>query len=108
MMFSTAQVLAKPPLSMNGIVLEVAKHYGVEIANVRGRDRSKHAGLARNLAIYLIRTYIPQPTLENIGAYFGYRSSSSIGHVYLQMAAKVLASRELQELAQTIRQCFGN
>lgn len=59
------------------IIAETGRFYGIEEADIRGQRRSKNTAMARQVAMYLIRTLTNLP-LVDIGEQFEHRNHSTV------------------------------
>jgi len=79
------QALGEEPLiqrntvSIPAILEAVTKHYGVHLADLQSRKRSKSIAFPRQVCMYLART-LTKHSLEEIGGYFGGRDHSTVLH----------------------------
>lgn len=62
------------------IIRAVAKKYGLQVAEVVGRDKGRKFVLPRQEAIYQVRAKFPHLSLPQIGEIFGSRDHSTIAH----------------------------
>lgn len=88
------------PLQISGILETVSNHFGVRLAELVGRKRSRSISFPRQIAMYLARELTPL-SLEEIGGHFGGRDHSTVLH-----AERVIAqSREADtRTAETLTQ----
>jgi chromosomal replication initiator protein len=66
-------------LAPDQIIDEVARHFGIEVAALRGRNRSRAVARPRQIAMYLIREETGE-SLPRIGALLGGRDHTTILH----------------------------
>jgi chromosomal replication initiator protein len=66
-------------LQVGDIIQQVAQHYGIKVAEILGRKRSRSIALPRQVAMYLTRKLTPL-SLEEIGGHFGGRDHSTVLH----------------------------
>ena len=66
-------------LAPDQIIDEVAKHFGIEVNALRGRNRSRAVARPRQIAMYLIREETGE-SLPRIGALLGGRDHTTILH----------------------------
>lgn len=59
------------------IIAETARYYGIEEADIRGQRRSKNTAMARQVAMYLIRS-LTNLSLVDIGEQFDHRNHSTV------------------------------
>ena len=67
------------PLDHNKIISACASLYGMTVADITGPRRTKLLALARQVAMYLMRTYL-KLSLKEIGYYFGNRDHTTVMH----------------------------
>ncbi len=63
--------------SPDKIIRETARYYGLKSEDLRGQDRSRNPTLARQIAMYLIRT-LTNLSLNDIGAEFESRNHATV------------------------------
>ena len=66
-------------VSVEHIINAVVKRYGVRLADLQGRKRSRSISLPRQVCMYLARN-LTRHSLEEIGGYFGGRDHSTVLH----------------------------
>ena len=59
------------------IIKETARYYGLKSEDLRGQNRSKNTAIARQVAMYLIRT-LTTLSLKDIGAEFEDRNHATV------------------------------
>jgi chromosomal replication initiator protein len=72
-------ITERKPITIATILEAVTKHYGVRLADLQSRKRSKSIAFPRQVCMYLART-LTQHSLEEIGGYFGGRDHSTVLH----------------------------
>lgn len=72
------------PVTVERIINEVARTYGVSSADIRSSKRSSQISTARQAAIYIVRE-ITQMSLSSIGGEFGGRDHSTIVYAISQV-----------------------
>lgn len=73
-----------PEVAVDSIIQEVSQTYGVSESDIKSNKRSAQVTLARQAAIYIIRT-ITGLTYEEIGNYFSNRDHSTITYSLKKM-----------------------
>jgi len=68
-----------PPVTVNKIIEEVARTYGVTSTEIRSARRSAKISVARQVAIYVVRE-ITQMPMVSIGEEFGGRDHSTVSY----------------------------
>ena len=76
------------------IIKETARYFGLKPEDLRGQNRSKNVALARQIAMYLMRTLTNLP-LNDIGAEFEDRNHSTVDMEDFLWAALFLWIRPL-------------
>ena len=66
-------------LQVRDIVEAVSRHFGIRLADLLGRKRSRSISRPRQIGMYLARKLTPL-SLEEIGAHFGGRDHSTVLH----------------------------
>lgn len=67
------------PVTIPTILEAVTKHYGVRLADLQSRKRSRSIAFPRQVCMYLARN-LTAHSLEEIGGYFGGRDHSTVLH----------------------------
>lgn len=74
------QTVSPPiPVTIPAILELVTEHYGVRLADLQSKKRSKSIAFPRQICMYLART-LTNHSLEEIGGYFGGRDHSTVLH----------------------------
>ena len=60
------------------IINEVGRYFGIDPKDIRGQQRTKNTAMARQVAMYLVRTLIATMSLEDIGEEFDHRNHSTV------------------------------
>jgi len=66
-------------VSVEKIIDAVAKHYGLRLADIQSRKRTKSISIPRQVCMYISRK-LTNYSLEEIGGYFGGRDHSTVLH----------------------------
>ena len=66
-------------VSVEKIIDAVAKHYGLRLADIQSRKRTKSVSIPRQVCMYISRR-LTNYSLEEIGGYFGGRDHSTVLH----------------------------
>lgn len=87
------------------IIKETARYYDLSPEDLRGQSRSKNTAMARQVAMYLIRTLVNNISLNDIGAEFSDRNHATV----LSSIRKVedLLSKD-RKMAATVRDITSN
>ncbi|MEO0085062.1 MAG: chromosomal replication initiator protein DnaA [candidate division WOR-3 bacterium] len=72
-------VPAEQPLDHRAVVALVAKEFDIQESDIRGSIRTKQVVLARQVAMYLMRTVL-QLSLKQIGAFIGGKDHTTVIH----------------------------
>ena len=78
------------PVTVDRIIDEVARTYGVTAEEIRGKSRSNQISAARQIAMYVVREITGMTQLE-IGQEFGGRDHTTVIYA-LSQVAKILES----------------
>ncbi len=70
----TGEIIPKPET----IIRETARYFNFKEEELRGQSRAKNTTLARQMAMYLMRTLIPNSTLNEIGDEFEGRNHATV------------------------------
>ena len=87
--------------SADDIISEAARYFGVKEEEIRGPGRTKEITAARQAAIHLVRTMIPQLSTNDIGKEFGGRDHSTILYSLNQVENRIKTEPDFE---QTIKQ----
>lgn len=98
---SEVNVAPAKPLQMNDILEIVTQHFGLRIADLLGRKRSRSISFPRQVGMYLARKLTPL-SLEEIGAHFGGRDHSTVLHAERAIQNDARHSRETAELLNAL------
>ena len=95
-----------PPLTVEKIIEEVARTFGVSSSDIRSTKRSANISNARQIAIYVARE-ITQMPLTAIGEEFGGRDHSTIVYAIQQveknMKKKPKTKATVEDIVKNIR-----
>ncbi len=84
------------------IIEEVCSFYGIEETSLRGQSRTKGTSLARNIAMYLIRT-LTKLTLDDIGREFSSRDHTTVSYSINRIEKLIKEDPEIREVVKDIR-----
>lgn len=94
-------------ISTRSILSETAKYFGVSVADLTGKDRSKNISYPRQIAMYLVRE-LTDASLPKIGDDFGGRDHTTVMHGINKVASSIKKDHEervqVQELINRIKQ----
>ncbi|MBI3961649.1 MAG: chromosomal replication initiator protein DnaA, partial [Deinococcus sp.] len=101
---ATSPSSSQPSLAQIGQL--VAEHYGVRVADLRDKSRTKEVVVPRQVAMYLIRE-TTGCSLPEIGQYFG-RDHTTVLHGIVKIRSQLAADHELAKAVATLRGLLGN
>lgn len=95
------------PLQIGDILDTVSRHFGLRLADLVGRKRSRSVSFPRQVGMYLARKLTPL-SLEEIGSHFGGRDHSTVLHAERVIDADRRKERETAHtLSSLTRQLLG-
>jgi chromosomal replication initiator protein len=94
-------------LSADAIIREVASAFSLELEDLTGRRRDKTTALARQLAMYLLKSYHNFPLCQ-IGVLLGGRNASTVSHACEKMARDIDNNPPLKRQVETICSKFSS
>lgn len=92
---------APPVVDAQKIQKEVADRFNVEVADLKGKCRSKDIVVPRQVAMYLVRQ-MTDTSLPAIGKVFGGRDHSTVLHACKQVSEKLAKDSNLAALIEEI------
>lgn len=93
---------APPELTVEKIIDEVARTFGVEAKDIRSqKSRRQNINKPRQIAIYIVRE-LTSLTMENIGKEFGGKHYSSIVYVVQTVEKNIKTDTQLRETIEDI------
>ena len=78
------------------IVKRTAVYFSLKLKDLKGQSRSKTVGLARSLAVYLVKTQTPL-TFKEVGHFFGKRDPSTVRHLFEKVQRDLQTVPELRD-----------
>lgn len=90
-----------PPVTIERIISEVARTYGVSPADIRSQKRSAQISLARQVSIYIVRE-ITQISMSAIGEEFGGRNHSTVVYTIRQVEKTMATNSHFKETIEDI------
>jgi len=78
------------------IAKRTAAYFSLKLSDLKGQSRSKTVGLARSLAVYLVKTQT-QLTFKEIGLFFGKRDPSTVRHLFEKVQRDLQTAPELRD-----------
>lgn len=94
------------PVTVERIISEIARTYGVSSADIRSSKRSSQISTARQVAVYVVRE-ITQMSLSAIGSEFGGRDHSTVVYAISQveklMKRDTKAKETIEDIIKNIR-----
>ncbi len=94
-------VSVRKKLSLDDILREVAEEFGVTIADIKAKKRSKTYIIPRQVAIYLARE-LTEMSLPELGIAFGGKDHTTILHSYNKIKKLVGQDKELSTTIERI------
>lgn len=89
------------PMTVDRIITEVARTYGVTAAEVKSTKRSSSVSMARQVAMYIIRDITPM-SMANIGEEFSNRDHSTVVYACQQVAKNMQKDKHFKETVDDI------
>lgn len=93
-------------VSVDRIIEEVARRYGVPPVDVRGRGRSRTVSLARHIVIYLARV-LTDHSLSEIAAFIGGRRHATASHAYRKIQRELRTDEQLRIEVERLLSVLG-
>ena len=90
-----------PPLTVEKIIEEVARTFGVSAADIRSSKRSANISNARQIAIFVVRE-ITQLSMANIGEEFGGRDHSTVVYAVQQVEKNMKKDSKIKATVEDI------
>lgn len=88
-------------VSVNDIKRVVSEHFGIKVADMISKRRTKNLCFPRHIAMFLCRK-LTTCSYPEIGGHFGGRDHSSVIHAYDVVRARVDANAEVRDLVAAI------
>lgn len=88
-------------VTIDRIISEVAKTYGVSSSDIKSPKRSSNISIARQVAIYVIREILSMP-MASIGEQFGGRDHSTVVYAIQQVEKNMKTDPKYKETVQDI------
>lgn len=89
------------PYTVERIINEVSKTYGVQPVDIRSKKRSANISQARQVSVYIVRE-ITQLSMSLIGEEFGGRDHSTIVYAIKEVEARMQRDRRYRETVEDI------
>lgn len=86
---------AHKPITMDGIQEVVAEHYGIKVAEMKSKRRTRNITFPRQIAMYLARE-LTDSSLPEIGEFFGGRDHTTVMHAYEKIESELKIDPSLQ------------
>ena len=90
------------PLSADAIIKEVAAYFSLAPQDLTGRKRDKTTALARQLAMYLLKSYHNYPLCQ-IGDLLGGRNASTVSHACEKLNREISENPPLKRQLEAIK-----
>lgn len=88
-------------VSINDVITEVSRFYGVSVQEIAGTSRTRNVALARNVAMFLAYNMLGKSSNE-IGAAF-HRDHSTVLHSLKKISKEIGESSELSERIEDLK-----
>lgn len=92
----------KSSISIQKIINSVSSYYSISPAQLTGKIRTGNVVYARHIAIYLIRDLL-DPSLKEIGEYFGGRDHSTILHSISSVEEMLKKDKEFEQVINKLK-----
>lgn len=86
---------AHKPVTIEGIQEVVAEHYGIKVAEMKSKRRTRNITFPRQIAMYLSRE-MTDSSLPDIGEAFGGRDHTTVIHAYEKISSELKLDPSLQ------------
>ena len=86
---------ANKPVTIDGIMVVVADHYGIKIADMKSKRRTRNITFPRQVAMYLARE-LTDSSLPEIGDIFGGRDHTTVIHAVDKIEGELKLDPSLQ------------
>ncbi len=96
---------SKARITVADIQREVAKDFGVEVADLKSKNRKRHFVRPRQVAMYLSKVFTPRSYPE-IGRHFGGRDHSTVIHAYRLISKLIIQDLELKRKVEDLVRQF--
>ncbi|PLX70934.1 MAG: chromosomal replication initiator protein DnaA [Denitrovibrio sp.] len=88
-------------VSSEEIINAVCKYFGVKLADLRSKKRTKSISFPRQISMYMLREK-QNMSLQEIGSIFGGRDHSTVLHAVNSIASKYDENKEIQLIISTL------
>ncbi|MBU1872030.1 MAG: chromosomal replication initiator protein DnaA [Candidatus Omnitrophica bacterium] len=85
----------QPPITFQGILVQVADEFGVDVAELKTKKRSKNIVLPRQVAMYLSRE-LTEASLPEIARFFGGKDHTTILYSYNKIKKELGVNNNLK------------
>ena len=89
------------PITVERIISEVSRTYGVSPADIRSSKRSAQVSTARQISMYIVRE-ITQMSMSTIGEEFGGRDHSTVVYAIQQVEKNMKQDSRFKETVEDI------
>lgn len=89
------------PITLEGIMDVVAKHYNIKISDMTSRRRTKNITFPRQVAMYLVRNMTDR-SLPEIGEAFGGRDHTTVIHAVEKIERELKLNPSLQNIVSEL------
>ncbi len=91
-----------PGVTLNQIIKEVSKVFGISPEEMRERKRTKELALARQVAMYLVRKYLKNRSLKEIASIFGKKDHTTVIHAVEKIEKLINSDLSFKEKIERI------
>jgi len=89
-------------ISPDAIQDAVARHFGIKVSDLKGRDRSRRVSLPRQITMYLIRKYC-EKSYPDIGILLGGKDHSTVLHGVKSVTSDIEHDPEIRRHVEAIQ-----
>lgn len=93
-------------VSVNDVLTAVSRAFKLRPAELKGTSRTRSIALARQIAMFLIRKYQPNLTLEEVGSLFGGRNHATVIHACQSIENAIGATPDTALIVEQIQDSF--
>ncbi|MEJ2184123.1 MAG: chromosomal replication initiator protein DnaA [Nitrospirota bacterium] len=90
------------PLSVEGIARTVAEYFGLKVADLKAKKRTKDIALPRQIAMHLARE-LTECSLSEIGKHLGGKDHATVIYACKQVEARSARDENFSRMVQTLR-----
>ena len=94
-------------VSIDGIIRNVADHYGVPVKDLMGKRRTKSISFPRQVCMFLARK-LTSHSLEEIGGYFGGRDHTTVMYAFDKIRKNIDSDPDLARVVERLTNTLSN